>query len=167
MSRIDNPTRKGRILSVKVERRTDPDPDTSYLGKYSNTPGPDDRTVDRKALGHMGRGEFRYFIAANSGKDTGNPDSVRQDYDRMEALNRGEWQHVGIMAAANIVLPGSDVVQRIASGGLWGIESDSGEDYFAEVEAEELADLRGELETIGFGKRQIDLAFRTAERVNR
>jgi hypothetical protein len=167
MSRIDNPTRKGRILSVKVERRTDTDGDYNKEGKYSNTPGPADRTVDRKALGHMGRGEYRYFIAANSGKDTGNPASVREDYDRTEALNRGEWCYLGIMATANIVLPGSDVVQRIASGGLWGIESDSGDDYFAEVEAEELAGLRGELETVGFSKRQIDLAFRAVEQVNR
>lgn len=167
MSRIDNPTRKGRILSVKVERWTDSYTENEKLGVYSNTPGPAGRTVDRKALGHTGLGEYRYFIAANSGKDTGNPASVREDYDRTEALNRGEWYYLGIVAKAGITLPGSTLVQRITSGGLWGIESDSEAGYFAEVEAEELADLRGELETIGFTKRQIDLAFRAVEHVNR
>ena len=167
MSKIDNPTRKGRILSVKVGRRTDIYTEYDKLGVYSNTPGPDDRTIDREALGHLDRGEYRYFIANFSGTDTGNPDSVREDYDRTEALNRGEWSYLGIMAKAEIALPGSNVVQRIASGGLWGIESDSEAGYLAEVEAEELAGLRGELETIGFGKRQIDLAFRTVEHVNR
>lgn len=73
---------------------------------------------------------------------------------------------MGIVVEAQVILPGSDVVQRITSGGLWGIESDSG-DYLAEVEADELAALRQELGKIGFGERQISAAMRNVEHSER
>ena len=85
----------------------------------------------------------------------------------MRGLDKGDWSYVGIIARAEYTLPGSDIVQRLTSGGLWGIESDSGADYFAEVEGEELAALRGELETIGCGTRQIDQAVGKVERGNK
>lgn len=164
MSHTNTITRKGRILSIKLETRGDSDADSSHLGEYSNQPGHADRTIERTPL--AARGGYRYFIAALSGEDTGNPESVKEDYARAEALNRGEWCYVGIIARAEYTLPGSNIVQRLTSGGLWGVESDSGKEYIAEVEGEELVALRGELETIGFGKRQIDQAFGKIERVN-
>jgi hypothetical protein len=54
--------------------------------------------------------------------------------------------------------------QTITSGGLYGIESDSDADYFAEVEQEQLAELRGQLHVIGFSKRAIASAFKNVER---
>ena len=83
----------------------------------------------------------------------------------MEALSRGDWYFMGIVAEARITLPGSDVIQRITSGGLWGIESDCG-DYQREVEADQLAELRGELDTLGFGGRALDVAFNDIESVH-
>jgi hypothetical protein len=58
----------------------------------------------------------------------------------------------------------AQVVQRIRSGGLWGIESDSDASYIAEVEQGELADLRSELKAVGFSTRQITAAFRDVRR---
>lgn len=164
MSHTNCKTRKGRILSVRVERRADTNTDAAHLGTYSNNPGPAGRTIDREKNGDRGRGEYRYFIAAMSADETGNPESVKQDYARMEALNRGEWSYVGVIAASEVTLPGSDVSQKIRSSGLWGIESDSGADYFAEVEEQELDALRGELAAAGFGPRQIEHAFRKVAR---
>jgi hypothetical protein len=60
--------------------------------------------------------------------------AANEDCDRMRAFCDDEWHYLGI------------IVDRIDSGGavidtasLWGIESDSGTEYFAEV-AHELAD---------------------------
>jgi hypothetical protein len=105
--------------------------------------------------------ENRYFNVAMSAEETGNPKSVEQDYQRAEAYNRGEWCMVGVWAEATVQLTG-DTIQRIRSGGLWGIESDSGEEYFEEVAQEELAALRAELLAVGFTSRAIDVAFKKA-----
>jgi hypothetical protein len=105
--------------------------------------------------------EYRYFNT--SGNYTGEPmeDIIRytkQDYERMEALNRGVWEFIGIGAKAEVVI--GSVCQTITSGGLWGIESDSEEDYLKEEEENQLAELRGILHEMGFSKRAIATAVR-------
>ncbi len=89
---------------------------------------------------------------------------IKQDYQRHESYNRGDWCMLGIIAKATVQLTSKGPVQTLRSGGLWGIESDSEEDYFATVEREELDDLRRQLEAVGFGKRAVDYAFRKVER---
>lgn len=86
------------------------------------------------------------------------------DWRRMEALSGGDWAFVGIVAKAQIISPASNVVQIIQSGGLWGIESDSGSKYFDEVATEELCTLAGILQGLGLGGRMIDRAIRSAKR---
>lgn len=134
-----------QIRSIKLVREVDTSPDLSFIGKYSQTPGKN--AIDREVRDHLPRGEFRYFNVAN-------PDSVEQDYQRMTAYNRGEWHMLGISAKAEIVVDG--VCQQITSGGLWGIESDASEDYFREIEQDELAGLRRILVDLGFALAQID-----------
>ena len=143
-------TYQPELLDVSIERMVDSDPDFSYLGEYSAKPGPDDRTIDRNkdGRGHYHNGR-RYFIAAMSGTDTGNPESVMQDYKRMEAYNDGEWHYLGIRAVAIVRLTEDGPKQKITSGGLWGIESDSDESCFAEVEAEQRAELADQLLAMG------------------
>lgn len=166
---------KNHIESVRIEIVADEDPDTSYLGEYSHEAKP--FFIDRRELGVTDRHEYRYF----------NPGSVerfdpaaswipadcadkraywleamkknaQQDFARMESFNRGEWGYVGIIAKAVVRSP-NGVLQTLRSGGLWGIESDSDKDYLASVKADELSNLRAELESFGFGKRAIDKAF--------
>lgn len=59
---------------------------------------------------------------------------VRQDYERMEGLNSGDWCFIRIRAEAQIGIPQGNphpktgqsyLLQKFTSGGLWGIESDS------------------------------------------
>ena len=130
--------------------------------------------------GHSGdkeRNEYRYFnpsfnyvdksghaLPENSPKDV--QKYVRQDYERMESLNRGNWCFVGIRAEAEYSIGevrGGRLIQELSSGGLWGIESDSEGGYFADVEKEELAELRAQLQAIGFSKRAVSAAFREIE----
>lgn len=50
------------------------------------------------------------------------------------------WWCVGVRARVDFVVKGT--VQTLFSSGLWGIESDSGDDYFDDVAAEQVAELR-------------------------
>ena len=54
---------------------------------------------------------------------------------------------------------GNGVIQRIQSGGLWGIESDSDKAYLKEIESEQLAELANELAACGFSKRSVSKAM--------
>src|SRR6266550_3975171 len=163
-----------RILKVTLKRMIDEDPDTSWLGKYSDTRTSElsiDRAHDLDCFANTGaeeqedcpcigdewnRREYRYFNPSfnyvdKSGRalPENTPDEVRkyvrQDYERMESLNRGNWCFIGIRAEAeviaNVKVDGPDkwhgTVQRISSGGLYGIESDSGKEHFEETIREE------------------------------
>ena len=131
--------------------------------------------------GDMECNQYRYFNPSfnyvdKNGKATDTPENVRkytrQDYERMERLNAGDWCFIGIRAYATISLPQTPdeiqhsgwLRQEITSGGLWGIESDSDAPYLASVEADELSDLKTQLLALGFSKRAIATAFKTVER---
>lgn len=80
----------------------------------------------------------------------------------MESLHRGDWCYIGITAQAEVVVEG--VCQTIHSGGLWGTESDSDKAYLAEIETEQLGELRTQLHALGFSKRAIATACHNVER---
>lgn len=76
-----------------------------------------------------------------------------QDKERLAAYNRGEWHMLGISAKATVLIPTETVppswkIQEITSGGLWGIESDSDEEYLKQVEDEQVAELRRYLQIL-------------------
>lgn len=116
--------------------------------------------------GHWNNREYRYFNP-NYKNYAGLPEDeirkyCRQDFDRMESLDRGDWCFIGLRAEAE-VQTGSDVVQHIASGGLWGVESDSGREHLEETQREELAQLKDELLGLGFSRRAIATAFKNVQ----
>jgi hypothetical protein len=133
-------------------QEVDTDPDLSYLGEYSNTP--EANAIDRIERGDCGRNEFRYCNVTLSGEETGNPESVEQDYLRLESYNRGDWGMIGIWAEVVLLVPlrgspGSSIRQKIKSGGLWGIESDSDDEYLDSVYAEQCDELASILDEMG------------------
>lgn len=204
-----------RILSVKVIREVDTDPDTSYLGEYSNRatspysidrahsedcasvtydgtrpdlPHAEDCTYrtghaapcdcdkdseqpdcDCTQNGRWSSREYRYFNGCVENYKGESPEDirkyVRQDYERMESLNSGQWCYIGIRAEAEVILDTKygyqRAIQHITSGGLWGTESDSGELYLKSIEQEELSALRTELKALGFSARAISTAFKS------
>lgn len=87
--------------------------------------------------------EARYFHPAEwlDGED------AEQAYERMEALNHGDWQYIGLRAVA--IVDVGETLQTIETAGLWGIESDSGSDYLVEVASDELHQLRDILADMG------------------
>jgi hypothetical protein len=70
--------------------------------------------------------------------------------DRLGQYRQGDFDYIGVRAAVELPIPyGKDrILARIESPGLWGIESDSGEDYLDSVFQEEtdiLAEMLTEL----------------------
>jgi hypothetical protein len=130
--------------AVDIKQEYDPDPDLSWFGAYSDTPGVD--AIDRDTTGDRGNSrEYRYWNPATT-LDEQYRDLHRaghakadawlkaleyreRDYNRMERFNRGHWAMVGIVATARI---GGMVC---GSASLWGIESDGG-DYIDEMALE-------------------------------
>lgn len=128
---------------------------------------------------HCPRNEYRYFNPSfNYVTKADEPQAgltvadvvkyTRQDYERMESAHAGNWCYIGIRAEAEIGI--GDVreypsrfnvtCQRITSGGLWGIESDSSDSDLEEIKEEQLEDLKLQLQALGFGKRAIATAFK-------
>ena len=88
----------------------------------------------------------------------------------MEGLANDAWCFIGVIAKCEVNVPdanGSWTIQTIHSGGLWGIESDSGEKYLNEVGQEQLSELSDQLEALGLGARAIERAFENVETVNK
>ena len=135
--------------------------------------------------GDMGRHEYRYFnpsfnyvdkhgklAEGNTAEDVRK--YVRQDYERMESLNRGDWSYIGIRAEAKIWIESKQAgpvsyghvgqFQTITSSGVWGYESDMSGTDFEEAEEEQLSELRAQLKALGFSARAISVAFKTIER---
>jgi hypothetical protein len=86
----------------------------------------------------------------------GEPDAAKyaaQDAERLDAFNRGDWIMVGVRLRATVDLAPDDDGRistiEITTPGLWGVESDSGENYFREIAADETAYLRDDLAAIG------------------
>lgn len=143
-----------KIESIRIVAEHDSDPDLSYLGEYASTP--EEHHIDRQERGDCGRNEFRFFNAG-----CGDPDYIEQDYARAENYNRGEWSMIGVRAVAEITING--ISQRIKSPGLWGVESDSDQEYLNEIGREELSQLRDMLAELGFSRRAISAAVKSAD----
>jgi hypothetical protein len=83
------------------------------------------------------------FNLASEGKEN-------EGFDRIAAFKRGEWSMIGIRAKATIIIRRANYATHyeLESPGLWGIESDSGEDYLKSVFDDECAILRADIEAL-------------------
>ena len=89
------------------------------------------------------------------------PDVSYLEQDELEerhaAYEQGEFLLVGVRAEAEVFIGG--IAQTLKSGGLYGIESDSEEEYFDEIFAQEWATLRDVLKTVGVSTSQLPVEF--------
>jgi len=158
--------KRPRVDSIKIKHIFDDSPHTDWLGTFTNQADPDD--IKRHAVIPWKPGDsdtMDFFVPGNSldshkrslakmGYSKGEADRlarsyVRQDYERMKALDNEEFCMIGIQAEARVSYDegqGNRRLEWFTSSGLWGIESDSGPDYLADVERQELANLKGHLE---------------------
>jgi hypothetical protein len=156
---------KKRLLGIRIVHEADDLTGTDKLpGSYSDrSEGP--YAIDRRKRGVVREDEWTYFNPDLDlmGMPTTAPEEdirreVEEVYRRREAYHRGRWRYICIRAVAEVTFT-SWVIQRLSSGGCHGIETDSGEDYFAEIAASELDTLRLELRAVGFEDPQIDAAM--------
>ena len=82
--------------------------------------------------------------------------------DRRAAFHRGEFGFVGVRVEADVIIQGT--VQTLVSPGLWGIESDSGDEYIESVAVEEYGELRKVLTAVGVPTAQLPQATGEAVR---
>jgi len=164
-------TQRPVIDSIKLKIIPDEYPDLSWLGEYSDKiPARADlRRGDLIFRHKAGAREYKYFIPAagkvekvrkdlsRAGHSRGVAEEMarrqaRDDFERMEGYG-SSWSMVGIEAEAvvkyRIGNRGDWRLETLTSGGLWGIESDSGRDYFEQVFRDELTDLREHLFCFG------------------
>jgi len=161
-----------RIESIRIKYILDQYADTDHLGEYTDDlqdgvivrdygefyeklPAEMERDVDGTFLykgepevPQKGR-EYRGFIPYAGEEKPGTKWFYKygmQDFKRIEGLNNGDWHYIGIMAEATVSYGqnGHRRLEVLSSGGLWGIESDSG-GYLEEVEKEELQGLKDHL----------------------
>lgn len=130
------------------------------------------RNIDAPTMPAQGRIDFEMVLARDMTADT--PDEKDEgfwpsleDFEgdthafsvatiaaqaRMAAWEADDWYYVGVMAKATVHVPiggCSFAVYELESPGLWGVESDSGEAYFAEVFADEKAALLDAIRAMG------------------
>ena len=84
--------------------------------------------------------------------------------ERLAAYKNEEFSFLGVHAEADVTIEG--VVQTLTSGGLWGIESDSGDEYIEEVAVQEYEELRKILKTIGVPTADLPLEMDPAWRTS-
>jgi hypothetical protein len=152
-----------KLKSVKVVKLIDEISDCSDMGQYTHSPS--DWAIVRTEGEYLAvlrakdpdyqpakdSNRYTFFIPADNGEVEGSEDwqkHGKQDFKRAEDMANGLWQYLGVRAEAEIVTS-SGTRQHIRTAGLFGIESDSQESYFAEVGAEELEGLRSELAEFG------------------
>lgn len=127
--------------------------------------------------GDMERHQYRYFNPSFNYVDKqghalpeNTPEEVRkyvrQDYERMEDLNKGHWCFMGIGTEAQVSIPSgsSSVTSKVSSGFCFGVESDAGQTHIDEMEQEQLYELKTQLKSLGFSSRAISQAFKNIER---
>ncbi len=165
-----------RVDSIKIKHIFDEHPHTDWLGTWTNEADPDD--IKRHAVIRWKPHDcstMDFFVPGNSldnhrrslqkmGYSKGQAEQmarqyVREDYNRMKALDAGEFCFIGIQAEALVSYDegqGNRRLEWFTSGGLWGIESDSGPEYLADVERQELADLKQHLEKFNIDTSNFD-----------
>lgn len=146
---------KPKIEKITVEKILDDCPDISYL-----------ETIQDESGNILSSCQFTQEEWLE------NPEQVQGYIDankkRLEEFSKGEVYMVGIRAKVEVSYRINERtedrrIEHFTSGGLWGIESDSGDDYFKEVQADELADLKSHLEQFNVDISNFDELAQVAE----
>jgi hypothetical protein len=159
-----------RILSVKIIHETD----MHYNGEDSigtfDTEAKSEYAIPLEywdeSHGYRYDGGFKFYNAPVGNYAGESPEDIRkyvqQDYASMRFYNAGEWDYIGILAVCTVQVTPNGPIQKLSSGGLWGIESNAG-DYLEDVAQEQLSELKVQLKAIGFSARAISTAFKSAK----
>ena len=144
-----------KINKIVVKRIPDYDSDLSYLGTFGDVAG-------KYAIKHNEGGrQYQYFNAVN----VENMKQARQDYDRIMQYEKGYLMDYGVIAEAEIYTSQNGKywkIDKITSGGLWGLSSDSGDQYFQDEAKNQIDELKNTLLEFGFKNLEIEKAIKNA-----
>lgn len=153
-----------KIVGITVVSMTETYPDTSWMGSYGNEPK-SEFAIDRHERGDGRAREYRWFNGPVENYEGATKKEIKkyveQDYERFEGFNHDQWYFIGIKAKAEIHTSSNGkewLVNDISSGGLWGIESDCGDEYKKEIGEEQIGELAMTLKEFGFTEEEIDEA---------
>jgi hypothetical protein len=141
-----------KITKITLKRELDTDPDLSWIGTFDNE-AKSEFAIEHEPDNHR---TFNWFNPQEGAVE--NKKQAKRDYDRMMAYENGHWNMIGIKAVAEVQTSENGrewLINHISSGGLWGIESDSDEEYKKEIEQEQLAELTDALLAFGFTAEEI------------
>lgn len=148
-----------KISKITVKHMTDENPMLDWLGTF------DDEAKSELAINHrersgLGNRTIEWFNPQPGACE--NKEHAEQDYKRMMQFENGDVSSLGIKAVAEILTSNDNgkswLRNEISSGGLWGIESDSGENYFNEISCEQQRELLPLLVAFGFTVDEIEAA---------
>ncbi len=144
-----------RIEKIRFVRETDFYPDLSWIGTFDS-----EAKSELAIRHHNGNANQLPWFNPQPGACTTHK-QARKVYERMMAYERGEWEEQGIKAEAEIHTSADGrnwTINKITSGGLCGIASDSDEVYIREVETEQMEELINVLKEFGFTREEIEAA---------
>jgi len=148
------PKNKPFISKIKVKHEPDTTPDLSWLEtEYDEDEHEIIKSVryDQKAIKKYGWGKVKKWMDS--------------DKERLESYGNS-WEMMGIIAEAEIYIPHKGYqppswqIQKITSGGLWGIETDSDKSYIKSVEEGQIDELKDNLKALGISEREFQKALR-------
>jgi hypothetical protein len=159
---------KMKIEEIKIITVPDECPDFSYLGEYNNWGNDWDICCHCGEYVHnhledcpRSTRSLNFFTPYAGGEPQGSEtykEYGKRDFERMEDYNNNGWSFIGIKAVATVsysIGNGDRQLETLESGGLWGVESDSGE-YLNEVAADELLYLKGHIAQFGVDVSEFD-----------
>jgi hypothetical protein len=136
--------KRAKAVRIEVKRIVDENPDLSFL---ETTPehhyGKNGSNWD-----HVSEEDIQRVINQYGSIWNACIAYAKQDKERLDTYNRGVWEMIGIRAVATIHIPvdGDTVkIQTIDSGGLFGIESDSDNNYIQDIGREQITEVKNHL----------------------
>lgn len=145
--KISESVKRAKVVKIEVKRIVDENPDMSFL-----------ETTPEYHYGKDGSNwvcvseEDRQRIIAQYGSIwNACVEYAKQDREHLDTYNRGIWEMIGIRAVAVIHIPINDntvKIQTIDSGGVFGIESDSGDSYIQDIGREQIAEVKNYLRVL-------------------
>lgn len=136
-----NDLEKPRILEMSVSFVHDIYGRPDWMGEYSNEPG--EGAIDLWERYGERRDRLRYFTPCD-------PENAEEDLERYEDFEKGKWSLMGVDVRVTVftVYRGLWLKSEFRES-LWGICSDSEEEYIDECAIGCLENIQKELKTLG------------------
>jgi len=144
-----------KITKIKLKIESDYDADLDHIGTWSDECGKYGLLHNKDRY----MNEMAYFNSTNAESI----EEARRDYKRMKQFLSRDVEMLGFYAEATIETwqdstgAGAGRIRNvIRTPGLWGVDSDASSSDYAEIEGQQLEDLKDVLMELGFVEEEIE-----------